>query len=176
MTFTVHTPSQIAFAEFVPRDPPPSALAPFYQQKRDLFLQLIERLAVPAAARARAPTSSCSTTRRSRATRDREMAMRLITEHGVASIPCSAFLYKDGGGPVLRFCFAKKDETLRARGGAAPARLTQCTARRPLTRISAQVPREAALCDPTASDTRATPLRSCTPSSVRVELRRWRWP
>ncbi|MEX2270843.1 MAG: alkaline phosphatase PhoX [Vicinamibacterales bacterium] len=25
-----------------------------------------------------------------------------------------AFLYKDPGGPVLRFCFAKKDETLRA--------------------------------------------------------------
>jgi hypothetical protein len=23
-------------------------------------------------------------------------------------------LYKDGGGPVLRFCFAKKDETLKA--------------------------------------------------------------
>jgi methionine aminotransferase len=45
---------------------------------------------------------------------DREMAMRLITEHGVASIPCSAFLYKDAGGPVLRFCFAKKEETLRA--------------------------------------------------------------
>jgi methionine aminotransferase len=40
------------------------------------------------------------------------MAMRLISEHGVASIPCSAFLYRDTGGPVLRFCFAKKDETL----------------------------------------------------------------
>jgi methionine aminotransferase len=39
--------------------------------------------------------------------------MRLITDHGVASIPCSAFLYKDDGGPVLRFCFAKKEETLR---------------------------------------------------------------
>ena len=45
--------------------------------------------------------------------RQREI-MRFITEHGVASIPCSAFLYKDPGGPVLRFCFAKKDETLHA--------------------------------------------------------------
>jgi hypothetical protein len=26
----------------------------------------------------------------------------------------SPFLYKDAGGPVLRFCFAKRDETLRA--------------------------------------------------------------
>ena len=45
---------------------------------------------------------------------DKAIAHRLIVEHGVASIPVSAFLYKDPGGPVLRFCFAKKDETLRA--------------------------------------------------------------
>ena len=51
------------------------------------------------------------------------MAMRLINEHGVASIPCSAFLYKDAGGPVLRFCFAKKDETLRAANAARRARV-----------------------------------------------------
>jgi methionine aminotransferase len=38
----------------------------------------------------------------------------LLRTHGVAAIPVSAFLYKDRGGPVLRFCFAKKDETLTA--------------------------------------------------------------
>ncbi len=42
MTFTVHGPSQIAFAEFVQRDPQATALAGFYQEKRDLFLRLIE--------------------------------------------------------------------------------------------------------------------------------------
>ncbi len=113
MTFTVHGPSQIAFAEFVRRDPEASALAPFYQQKRDLFLKLIEG--------SRFKPLRCEGTyfqlldysAIARDT-DRHMAMRLITEHGVASIPCSAFLYKDGGGPVLRFCFAKKEETLRA--------------------------------------------------------------
>jgi methionine transaminase len=113
MTFTVHGPSQIAFAEFVRRDPEASALAPFYQQKRDLFLKLIEG--------SRFKPLRCEGTYfqlldYSAIARDsdRDMAMRLITEHGVASIPCSAFLYKDGGGPVLRFCFAKKEETLRA--------------------------------------------------------------
>jgi methionine aminotransferase len=40
------------------------------------------------------------------------MAMRLLKEHGVASIPTSAFLYKETAPPVLRFCFAKRDETL----------------------------------------------------------------
>ena len=38
--------------------------------------------------------------------------MRLLREHGVASIPTSAFLYATEAPRVLRFCFAKKDETL----------------------------------------------------------------
>jgi methionine aminotransferase len=39
--------------------------------------------------------------------------MRLTRDHGVAAIPISPFLY-DGerAGPVLRFCFAKRDQTL----------------------------------------------------------------
>jgi len=113
MTFTVHTPSQIAFAEFATRDPGATALAPFYQRKRDLFLDLVKD--------SRFTPLACEGTYFQlldysdiSSESDKEMAMRLITEHGVASIACSAFLYKDPGGPVLRFCFAKKDDTLRA--------------------------------------------------------------
>jgi methionine aminotransferase len=113
MTFTVHTPSQFAFAEFVTRDPKAADLAPFYQQKRDLFLELIDG--------SRFKPLACDGTyfqlldySAISHDSDKDMAMRLITDHGVASIPCSAFLYKDGGGPVLRFCFAKKEATLRA--------------------------------------------------------------
>jgi methionine aminotransferase len=109
----VHTPSQIAFAEFVTRDPGASDLAPFYQQKRDLFLQLT--------AGSRLKPLPCAGTYFQLMDysdisdeRDKDIAHRLIVEHGVASIPVSAFLYQDTGGPVLRFCFAKKDETLRA--------------------------------------------------------------
>jgi methionine aminotransferase len=113
MTFTVHTPSQVAFAEFVRKDPSARDLAPFYQQKRDLFLDLT--------AGSRFRPLPCGGTyfqlfdysAISKET-DKEIAHRLIVEHGVASIPVSAFLYQDPGGPVLRFCFAKKDETLRA--------------------------------------------------------------
>jgi methionine aminotransferase len=113
MTFTVHTPSQIAFAEFVARDPMASELATFYQQKRDLFLQMIEgsRFTPLACEGTYFQILDYSAIARDK---DSDMAMRLITEHGVASIPCSAFLYKDPGGPVLRFCFAKKEATLRA--------------------------------------------------------------
>jgi len=113
LTFTVHTPSQIAFAEFVTRDPSAKELSPFYEKKRDLFLQLTGG--------ARFRPLPCAGTyfqlfdysAISQQT-DKEIAHRLIVEHGVASIPVSAFLYKDTGGPVLRFCFAKKDDTLRA--------------------------------------------------------------
>ena len=38
--------------------------------------------------------------------------MRLTKERGVASIPTSPFLSRSPAPPVLRFCFAKKDETL----------------------------------------------------------------
>ena len=113
MTFTVHTPSQFAFADFVARDPQAETLAGFYQQKRDLFLSLIDG--------SRFRPLPCEGTyfqlldySEISMDNDKDMAMRLITGHGVASIPCSAFLYKDTGGPVLRFCFGKKEETLRA--------------------------------------------------------------
>jgi methionine aminotransferase len=43
---------------------------------------------------------------------DREFAMRLIREHGVAAVPVSPFLAGEPAGPLLRFCFAKKEETL----------------------------------------------------------------
>jgi methionine transaminase len=113
MTFTVHTPSQVAFAEFVRQDPSAKDLTPFYQRKRDLFLELT--------AGSRFRPLPCAGTyfqlfdySAISSEQDKEIAHRMIVENGVASIPVSAFLYQDGGGPVLRFCFAKKDETLRA--------------------------------------------------------------
>ena len=116
MTFTVHTPSQVAFAEFVRKDPTAKDLTPFYQRKRDLFLELT--------AGSRFRPLPCAGTyfqlfdySAISKEKDKEIAHRMIVENGVASIPVSAFLYKDPGGPVLRFCFAKKDETLRAAAG-----------------------------------------------------------
>ena len=39
--------------------------------------------------------------------------MRLTREHGIAAIPLSAFYHNPPDHKVLRFCFAKKEETLR---------------------------------------------------------------
>jgi methionine transaminase len=113
VTFTVHTPSQIAFAEFVTRDPEARALPAFYQEKRDRFLALTagSRFAPLACEGTYFQLMDYSAISKDG---DRATAEWLLRTHGVAAIPVSAFLYKDSGGPVLRFCFAKKDSTLEA--------------------------------------------------------------
>ena len=113
IVFAVNGAIQMAYADFVTRDPTGESVTAFYQRKRDLFLELIRD------SRFRPLTSrgtyfqiadySAITTER-----DAEFAMRLIREHKVAAIPLSPFMHETNPGTVLRFCFAKKDETLEA--------------------------------------------------------------
>jgi methionine transaminase len=111
VTFSTNTPMQYALAEFVAERRGYPELAAFYQRKRDLFLSLI------AGSRFR-PLPSRGTYFQlldySAITDegDMEFALRLTKEHGVASIPTSAFLYTQPPPKALRFCFAKKDDTL----------------------------------------------------------------
>jgi len=44
---------------------------------------------------------------------DTDFARRVTMEHGVASIPVSVFYNRRQDHHVVRFCFAKKDETLQ---------------------------------------------------------------
>jgi methionine aminotransferase len=111
VTFTVNGAIQMAYAEFVIRDPFCEDLSRFYQAKRDLFLRLLDG--------SRFRPLPCRGTYfqlldYSAITdgRDSDVALGLIRDHGVASIPTSAFLSGVAPGPVLRFCFAKRDETL----------------------------------------------------------------
>jgi methionine aminotransferase len=111
VTFTVNGAIQMAYAEFVTRDPFCEDLSRFYQAKRDLFLRLLDG--------SRFRPLPCRGTYfqlldYSAITdgRDSDVALGLIRDHGVASIPTSAFLSGVAPGPVLRFCFAKRDETL----------------------------------------------------------------
>jgi methionine aminotransferase len=43
-----------------------------------------------------------------------EFAQRMIVDYGVAVIPVSVFYDRPVENRVIRFCFAKKDETLRS--------------------------------------------------------------
>ena len=111
VTFSTNTPTQYAIADFLADNSRLAELAPFYQRKRDLFLDLMKGSRfVPLPCRG----SYFQLMDYSAITKepDAEFAIRLTKEYGVASIPTSPFLYNQPAPLVLRFCFAKKDETL----------------------------------------------------------------
>jgi methionine aminotransferase len=113
VTFATHTPSQLAYAALLGEPARYEGLARFYQAKRDRFLQLLEGSRFEAIACRGTYFQLLDYSAVSDAA-DREFAMTLLREHGVASIPVSAFLHASEAPRVLRFCFAKRDETLRA--------------------------------------------------------------
>jgi methionine aminotransferase len=113
VTFCVNTPCQLGLADFMRQRPDwYEELARFYQAKRDYFRNAL--------AGSRFELLPCSGTyfqsvRYDRISEepDRLLAERLTREIGVAAIPVSVF-YRDGRDDrVLRFCFAKGEETLR---------------------------------------------------------------
>jgi methionine aminotransferase len=111
VTFSTSTPVQHAIAAFLAEGRGLAGLAGFFQAKRDLFLRLMQgsRFA-PLVSRGSyfqlMDYSAISDEE------DAAFALRLTQEHGVASIPTSPFLYRERAPRVLRFCFAKRDETL----------------------------------------------------------------
>ena len=112
VTFASHTPSQLAYAGFVRGRASYDDLSAFYQRKRDLFLRLLAPSRfkpVPCRGTYFQLLDYSAITRAA----DGDFAMALLREHGVASIPTSAFLYSSPAPPVLRFCFAKREDTLR---------------------------------------------------------------
>jgi methionine aminotransferase len=121
VTYAVTTPMQVAIAEYMADPATYLGLAPFYQRKRDHFLSLI--------AESSFEPYPCAGTyfqlvsyRKLSDRPDTEMAEWLTREHKVAAIPLSPF-YGDGTDPrLLRFCFAKREETLE-RAGEILARL-----------------------------------------------------
>ncbi|QHE76592.1 pyridoxal phosphate-dependent aminotransferase [Hydrogenophaga sp. PBL-H3] len=114
--FTVNTPMQHALAAYMANPAPYLELSAFYQRKRDLFCEGlantrfrmlagegtyfqcvdISGLAVP-----------------ERDLPDGDFCQWLTREIGVAAIPLSAFYGNGFDQRVVRFCFAKKDDTLR---------------------------------------------------------------
>ena len=113
VTFSTNTPIQYALADFLSEKRGYPELSSFYQRKRDLFLDAIKGSRwkpLPSRGTYFQLLDYSAITDES----DMDFALRLTKEHGVASIPTSAFLYKQPPPLALRFCFAKKDETLRS--------------------------------------------------------------
>ncbi|WP_405211452.1 methionine aminotransferase [Dokdonia sp. Asnod2-E02] len=110
--FSVHHPSQKAFATYLKEPEHYLRLNDFFQQKRDLFLDLIKdsRFKVTPAAGTYFQMLDYSEITQEE---DVEFAKRLTKDHKVASIPTSVFNLHQEDFKMLRFCFAKDDETLK---------------------------------------------------------------
>ena len=110
--FSVHHPTQKALADYLQESSHYLELSSFFQEKRDTFLNLIK--------------DSRFTFKPSKGTyfqvleyseittmNDVEFAKQLTIENGIASIPLSVFYDNELDNKVLRFCFAKTDDTLK---------------------------------------------------------------
>jgi len=110
VVFTSNTPIQFALSEYL-KNKNYLELPTFFQEKRDYFLNLISssRFTFKPSAGSYFQLLDYSEISKEK---DAEFAIRLTKEFGVASIPISVFYQKAPKSKLLRFCFAKKNETL----------------------------------------------------------------
>ncbi len=112
MVFCTNTPVQHALADFLQNSSNYQGLGAFYQIKRDYFLDAIKGsrfTCTPAGG------TYFQLLEYSNISQEDEMtfARELITEHKVAGVPLSGFYNKKTNNLMLRFCFAKSEETLQ---------------------------------------------------------------
>jgi methionine transaminase len=111
IVFAINTPVQWALAEYMKTPAHYLSLGNFYQQKRDFFLSHIKGSSFE-------PLPCCGSYFQLLSYKnisnkpDVEMAEELTRKFKVASIPVSVFYTDKTDNNLLRFCFAKKEETL----------------------------------------------------------------
>ena len=109
--FSVNTPMQVGIANYL-KDPSVYLdLAAYFERKRDLFRSLMGATKFKLLP-CNGSYFQCVTYENISDENDTDIAMRLIKDYGVASIPVSAFYMRNTDHHVLRFCFAKRQETL----------------------------------------------------------------
>ena len=111
IVFSVNTPMQHALAEYLKNENNYLILNDFYQGKRDLFTSLIK----PSKFEVLPSAGTYFQLLRYKEISDEadsDFAIRLTKEHKIASIPVSVFYHQQVDEKVLRFCVAKKEETL----------------------------------------------------------------
>lgn len=110
--FSSDTPKQIALATYIQNKDAYLSLAGFIQKKRDYFKELMSgSLFKPLTSNG--SYFQCYSYASLSQEKDIDFAVRITKEYGVTAIPVSVF-YKEGeDNKVVRFCFAKKEDTLR---------------------------------------------------------------
>jgi len=111
LVFSVNSPMQYAFAEYLKNERVYTDLSGFFQQKRDYFRKGLAETQFELLSCYGSYFQSVKYGHLSDEN-DMEFALRMTKEAGVATIPTSAFYTQATDHHVLRFCFAKKQQTL----------------------------------------------------------------
>ncbi len=111
--FSCNTPPQVALAEFLQNKEAYLSLSTFMQEKRDYFIKLMASTRF-GMLDTKGSYFICAKYDRISDEGDKDFAIRVTKEAGVATIPVSAFYQNAKDDKVLRFCFSKKKETLEA--------------------------------------------------------------
>jgi methionine aminotransferase len=115
--FTVNTPMQYGLAQYLKNADHYLGLASFYQAKRDYFSEGLKQTGfklLPAPATYFQCINYTKLNIAQAKMNEADFCSWLTTEIGVAAIPVSAFYTHPVDSGVIRFCFAKKEETLSA--------------------------------------------------------------
>jgi methionine transaminase len=109
--FCSNTPIQHALAEYIGKNADYNTLPEFYQEKRDYFINLVKgsKFKLKPASGSYFQLLDYSDVSDEK---DTDYAIRMTKENGVASIPTSVFYNNGLDQKLLRFCFAKTNETL----------------------------------------------------------------
>ena len=109
--FTVNTPVQYGLATYMADPKPYLELGAFYERKRDLFREGLKRTRFKLLP-GEGTYFQCVDISQVSPLGETEFCKWLTTEVGVAAIPLSAFYGNGFDQRVVRFCFAKKDDTI----------------------------------------------------------------
>ncbi len=111
VVFAVNTPVQNALADYMKDKANYSDLGGFFQEKRDFFLDRVResRFKIVPSYGTYFQLLDYSNISDEK---EFDFAERLIREHGLAAIPISPFYHKKNENRLLRFCFAKNEDTL----------------------------------------------------------------
>jgi methionine aminotransferase len=111
MCFSANTPVQYAIADYLDNKDAYLQLSAFYQEKRDYFQQLVKGSKfklMPCLGSYFQLLDYSKITKE----KDTDYAIRLTKDYKIASVPTSVFYHKNIDNHVLRFCFAKQNQTL----------------------------------------------------------------
>ena len=109
--FSTDTPKQVALASFLKQKDQYEFLGAFIQQKRDYFLRLMKDTKFNMH-QSHGSYFILGSYGHFSDEAEKDIAIRITKDYGVATIPVSAFYRTPTDNKVLRFCFCKKEETL----------------------------------------------------------------